>query len=299
MTKIMQVFYGTDCLPYKDKERAVHFPIVGSAFLGASNTTTIRFYVDRIGDYQDTWVANAKLPNGKVGNQILTSGTDTELNEHYVELQLSTFYTQAKGDLYISLNGFAGGVQIVGLDENGEPTSDDSEIVTYTVVGIPTIQATGVIKLAINYATPIIEGDGIEIITLQSLMAEIGTKLSKNSGKYLKVVDNVANINESAYEEYLVSGDIVYSVANKKFYALSGTYPSLVSTEIVLTLSSAEIHTLDASIVNITDELNVSSFGDIYDQNEKSLPTYINELATLLDQFVFQMTSSSMSYYFY
>ena len=36
-SRIMQVFYGNDCLPYKDSARQVHYPIVGSSFIGTNN----------------------------------------------------------------------------------------------------------------------------------------------------------------------------------------------------------------------------------------------------------------------
>lgn len=162
--KIMNVFYGEDLLPYKDSERSVHYPIVGNSFLGASNTTEIRFYIDRIGEINDVWVANSKLPNGKLGNEILKSGYDEELEENYVYLKLSTFYTQAKGDLYISLNAFIGGVVV---EEN-----DD----VYSMTGTPTIQATGSVKIAINYATPLANGDELSQITLQQILAAIRTQ---------------------------------------------------------------------------------------------------------------------------
>ena len=89
-TNVMLVFYGTDCLPYKDKELQVHYPIVGSAFQGASQTTVIKFYIDNIGALDMTWVAVAKLPNGKKGCKVLsTSGTDE--NGSYVQLTLGSW----------------------------------------------------------------------------------------------------------------------------------------------------------------------------------------------------------------
>ena len=54
--KILNVFYGADNLPYKDKERTVHFPIVGNGFQGANNTTQIKFYFSSLGDSNVTWV---------------------------------------------------------------------------------------------------------------------------------------------------------------------------------------------------------------------------------------------------
>lgn len=236
-SKIMQIFYGNDCLPYKDIERVVHYPIVGSAFQGASQTTEIRFYIDEIGGTDATWVALAKLPNGKTGSKILQATYDSVLEEHYVSLSLSSFYTQAKGDLYISLQGYDGGVQ----------QEYDSETEIYSIVGTPVIQATGSVKIAINYATQIVGNDEVETITLQEVLALISTKIDKNSGIYLKVVDLISAINTSAYKDYISNNDIVFTRAGRKFYIVSGSYPSFTYQEISLALSSATIDVLNVS----------------------------------------------------
>ena len=83
-SRILQVFYGNDCLPFKDKERSVHFPIVGNAFLGTNNIQKIRFYVDRIGGALNvTWVATTKLPNGKIIYELLNETQyDDEIGEY-------------------------------------------------------------------------------------------------------------------------------------------------------------------------------------------------------------------------
>lgn len=290
VTKIMNVFYGADCLPYKDVERQVHFPIVGNSFLGASNTTEIRFYIGKIGSEDDTWVANSKLPNGKMGNEILETLYDSELQEWYAKLQFGSFYTQAKGDVFISLNAFDGGVQVVGLDENGQETDDPSEIVNYSITGTPTIQATGVVKIAVNYATPLIDGEEENVVTLASIYAEVGTKLNKNSSHYLKVVNNINQINTATYADYLNADDIVYSKANQTFYSLSKVGGVFVADEIALDLSS-----LVVGILNITDELNVPNFSYIYDGNNVTLVEYIEQTIATAQRQYFTLTSSSMS----
>ena len=91
-SKILQVFYGNDALPYKDKERSVHFPIIGNAFQGDANTNEIRFYTDRLGDSNATYVAVSKLPNGKIGSKVLQTYNDPTLGEHYALLQLDFEY---------------------------------------------------------------------------------------------------------------------------------------------------------------------------------------------------------------
>lgn len=207
-SKIMNIFYGADNLPYKDQPRTVHFPIVGQAFMGASNTTEIRFYTDKIGSIDATYISIAKLPNGKVGTKILTKGYDAQIDENYVSLKLSNFYTQAKGDLYISLNGYEGGVV---LEYNQE-----TEL--YEIYGTPTIQATGSVKIAINYATQYV-GDGTEeTITIQDLMAELGNKLDKNSPYFVKTIDSIENINSDINKPYLSDNQVVYGVAERRFY---------------------------------------------------------------------------------
>ena len=165
--KILQVFYDKNGLPYKDKERTVHYPITSGTFLGASNTTQIRFYYDQLDELNEsTFVAVSKLPNGKIGSEILESEYDSELQENYAILNLSSFYTQYKGDVYISLQGYQGGVK-VEQDENG----------IYQIYGTPTIQATGSIKLSIAYAPTFIGSGQTENITLQRVLAELSTKL--------------------------------------------------------------------------------------------------------------------------
>lgn len=165
--KILQVFYDNNGLPYKDKERSVHYPITPSPFMGASNTTQIRFYYDQLDELDEsTFVAVSKLPNGKNGSEILEKSYDSQLEENYVSLNLSSFYTQYKGDVYISLQGYQGGVR-VEQDENG----------IYQIYGTPTIAATGSICLGIKYAPQFVGSGQTENVTLQRVLAELATKL--------------------------------------------------------------------------------------------------------------------------
>ena len=212
-SKIMLVFYGNDCLPYKDKERQVHYPIVGSAFLGASDTTKIRFYFDRIGNSNTTWVAVAKLPNGKQGSKVLSVSEDSELDENYAELSLDNWFTQAKGDVYIALQGYQGGVQY----------SYDSESGLYEISGTPTIQTTGSVKLAINYA-PIGDSPDYtdEFTTYQEILAALGDKISETNG--IIVVNNMNTIDYDAYD----SGQVLFATTQKAFYKKNGAVFQLV-----------------------------------------------------------------------
>lgn len=201
-TKIVRVFYDIDNLPYKDKECSVHFPVIGSAFLGASNTTKIRFYYSKIGNEDVTWVSVAKLPNGKQGSKVLPKASD-EFGD-YAELQLSNWYTQAKGDVFIALQGYQGGVEVQLVDG------------VYQIVGTPTIQTTGAIKLAINYA-PI--GDSAdyndEFTTYQQILAKFGEKLDVTSG--IVVVDSLSNVVVANYE----NGQMFYEKNSHNIFILS------------------------------------------------------------------------------
>ena len=264
MSKVLQVFYGKDNLPYKDKERQVHFPIVGQSFQGASNTTEIRFYYEQIlsSDIGATWVSIAKLPNGKIGSQVLSENVyDSEVGEHYVKLDLSSFYTQYKGDLYISLQGYRDGVQV----------QYNSETEIYEIVGTPVIEATGSIKLAINYSTQPIGSDIDENITIQELLGAIANKLDKNSHFYIKVVDHILSINSSTYKDYVSSGDVVYSIAGKKLYFIGGSYPSLTYTDITLELLVLMVGTLQVSDAIVNDELRVSKGATFLTLDENGL----------------------------
>lgn len=185
--KILQVFLGADGLPYKDQERTVHFPIVGSGFQGASNTTKIRFYYDELVEQDDTetaWVACAKLPNGKIGSKVLETDYDSTLGEHYALLELDSFYFQYKGDVYISLQGYQGGVQV----------DYDEETELYTIYGTPTIAATGSIKLSVNYATQFVGSGETSNVNFQRILADLGTKLGiRSTSVYVEELPTVGN----------------------------------------------------------------------------------------------------------
>lgn len=185
--KILQVFYGKDGLPYKDKDRQVHFPIAGTGFVGASNTTKIKFYYDELDDTnQTTWVAVSKLPNGKLGSKVLENNLDDELNEHYALLELSEYYTQYKGDVYISLQGYQGGVNL----------DFDEETQQYEIHGTPTIAATGSIKFTNNYAPQFIGSGQTENINFQRILADLGTKLGiRDESEHVEELPAVGNPN--------------------------------------------------------------------------------------------------------
>ena len=223
----MQVFYGNDCLPYKDSARSVHYPIVGNSFVGANNTTQIRFYVRDIGGVNNvTWVAISKLPNGQIGNQVLSSiHLDSELNEYYVALDLSSYYTQLKGDVYISLNGYQGGVQV----------SQDAGTGIYTITGTPIIEATGSIKLAINYSTQLPLGQHFNVSDLQQVLGAMSDKAN-----IVNTVQVVADISQEDFSGYDV-GQLFYCLTNKQYYQATDTSPYYSLAENVGVLGSKDI----------------------------------------------------------
>ena len=203
--KIIYVFYGADLLPYKDKERTVHFPIVGNAFTGASNSTEIRFYVDQMGDLDLTWVANTKLPNGRTGSKVLSGNTDE--NGTYVALELGQWYTQLVGDIYIGLQGYNGSIDY----------TYDSDTGIYTLHGTPTIQATGVLKVHISYSTPFNGDSDIDDNDLQNFIAYI-TEISKRT---FTIFNGISREDISSF----ATGHLFYDIATRQFYEKTTTSP--------------------------------------------------------------------------
>ena len=204
-SRIMRVFYGNDCLPYKNSARTVHYPIVGNSFVGASNIVQIRFYVRDIGGVDDiSWVAMSKLPNGKLGSQILNEIVyDERLDEYYIALDLSSYYTQYKGDVYIALNGYQGDFTLEQDEETG----------IYRVVdGTPYIMVTGSIKVAINYAPQLQPGADIDINNMQLILGLISDKASIRTT--IQVVDNISQADLSGYN----AGQLFYDLYSKQYY---------------------------------------------------------------------------------
>ena len=196
--KVIKVFFDQNGLPYKDRELTTHYPLVGSGFLGASNTTKIRFYFENIGTLSDTYLAVSKLPNGKQGSQLLNIKSSDE-NGQYAELSLSEWYFQAKGDVFIGLKVYRGGVEVEIDDETG-----------FSIVsGDPVIMVTGSIKLAINYA-PI--GDvpdyRDEFTAYNDILALMGEKPD------IEAVPLLVN-----FSDYATWGDLYEYVGTRPFIA--------------------------------------------------------------------------------
>lgn len=168
MSKVLNVFYGADRLPYKDQERQVHYPMVGNSFAGASLVDEIRFYAKDLGTENNVFVGIAKRPDGQRGYQVLTYGYDTELNEPYWTFNVAGWFTEKVGNVFVSLNVYQGGVDIEVDEDSG----------LAIVSGTPIIQATGSVVLSINYAPVMDNGYGaVPTIDVQEALALVGSKV--------------------------------------------------------------------------------------------------------------------------
>ena len=210
MNRIMNVYYGVDSLPYKDKERTIHFPIIGNAFAGSSNYNKIRFYVQEIGGVNAvTWIAITKLPNGRVIYEPLST-IGLEDGENYLELDISSYYTQVKGDIYISLNGCDGDVTIT---EDSETHIQDIE----ATLNQSTIVTTGPIKLPINYAVQRPYGFSFDIDQYQAILNALSDKA--NVFTTIQVISSIASVDPDNFE----IGQLFYSVGSgeNRYYKLA------------------------------------------------------------------------------
>ena len=204
--KIIQVFYGENYLPYKDKSRSVAFPLVGNVMLGSSGVCKVRFYVSEIGDINaNSWVVISKLPNGKILYEVLeTTGHDNDINEDYVDFDISSHYTNIKGAVTISLSAYEGEILLQQDEDTG----------IYEIYGTPLIATTGSISLAINYTVQIINQDAeLSFNELQMLLAYIATK---NNISTAIVVKETRPLNLSDYNE----GQLFFIKADNLFYEL-------------------------------------------------------------------------------
>lgn len=178
-SRIMQVFYGNDLLPYKDSERAVHYPIVGNSFAGSNLTNEIHFYIDRIGGTDGiSWVIVSKLPDGKIGYEPLSTIVhDSLLAEDYLLFSLSSYYTSVKGDLFLALRGYKGTVTFTDTNDDG----------IYEINGDPLIEVTGTIKLAINYSPMINTGTQVLPSDVDRLIAALSNySLRANTMEFVR-----------------------------------------------------------------------------------------------------------------
>lgn len=285
-SKVIRVFYGSDCLPYKDEARTVHFPIVGNAFQNANNTDEIRFYYDQIGGTDTTWIAITKLPNGKLGSKIVQSSYDSDLAENYVTLSLSSFYTQYKGDIFISLQGYQNGVEVEYDEDSG----------IYSISGTPTIRATGSIKLAVNYATGFIGSGEEENVTLQEIFGYLATKLDINAS--VVVLSTITN-DISGYDIgqiFFAKTENAFYVKTENGYELYNGVGVLANGNVLARLNSVEylsfdtLYSLFGSHIFIAHYEGIDYLVHIYEITSNT--TYKASAYDLLNKYYYERTLS-------
>ena len=210
--KIMSIYYGTDKLPYKDEDRQVHYPIAGetNTFVGENNTTKVRFYVDRIGGSNYTWVAKVKKPNGTICSQVLEMD-----NDDYVDVDLSFLYTDQVGQIDLALSGYT--AKDITITENDG---------VYEISGNPIVICTGIIKIIVNYAPLILNmGASVQPSEYQQILALLSTKISY--GVESEKVNELPTTGKANTIYYVKSNasDIVYDVYywNGTSFAYLGT----------------------------------------------------------------------------
>ncbi len=226
--RITQVFYGNDLLPYKDSERSVHYPLVSGTFAGSHNTKEVRFYVRDIGGTNGiSWVVVSKLPNGKIGYEVCSNvQTDSELGEQYLSFDLSAYYTQVKGDLYLALRGYQGQITFEDDDNDG----------VYNISGDPLIEVTGTIKLSINYSPMVNTGTQVLPTDIDRIIAALSNYLLIENG-FVIIEDLDDDISDYSNGQY-------FYVANQKaFYKLNGS--TLTKVEFALPFAYLTTHTAE------------------------------------------------------
>ena len=248
-SRVMQVFYGQDLLPYKDKERTIHYPITGGAIAGANKINVIKFYVDEIGGTETiSWVIVSKLPSGKIGYEPLSDvGTDTELGEKFLYFNLSSYYTQEQGNLFLALRGYQGDITFT-QNANG----------VYEISGDPLIEVTGTIKLPINYSPMLNTGTQVLPTDVDKLIASLS--------EYLKIGNGIVVLaNTSASITSYDNGQLFYVLDSKAFY--KKTSGSLVAYNPFnsLTLNSVSVGTInDLQGINFDEGAKISNQSDYF-----------------------------------
>lgn len=202
LEKIMSIYFGENRLPYKDKDRQIHYPIVGrELFIGENNVTKIRFYVDEIGGNDFVWVAVIKLPNGSKAYKPLEDVSE----DGYVDLDIASIYASQVGEVFISLQGYT-----------SEDVSITQEDEVYYINGNPTILVTGVVKIMANYAPQALNmGGDLTFNQYQLILALLSTKIGYPT-KVVRVnelpeigLDNyiyVVQENETLHNVYIWNG---------------------------------------------------------------------------------------------
>ena len=218
LEKIMSIYYGSNKLPYKDEDRQINYPVLGgNLFIGENNVTTIRFYVDRIGGNEFTWLAVVKLPDGsKVYRQLSQVS-----QEGYVDFDISSVYTSQQGAIFISLQGYT--------SQNTNVTIDDEN---YIINGDPDILVTGVVKVMVNYAPQILNmGTDISYSQYQKILALSTEYFSDDDIKFFTFYEHLAS--EDEVNRYVETYKQLVEQQNKTGLIGSGIISATSTTSIV------------------------------------------------------------------
>ena len=211
--RLMTIYYGVDRLPYKDENRTVHYPIAtsnsgGTLITGENSTTKLYFFVGQIGGSGLQWIANIKKPDGTLLYQLCTNGQSVALSngitDYRVELDISQFYADQVGDLYIGIQGYGGDITII-------PTED-----TYEVDGEPVVLGTGAIKIRVNYSPNVLPRAGVDLeySIEQQILASLGGKADINNTIF--VTPDISGLNTNNFQE----NQMFFDEETRKFYKL-------------------------------------------------------------------------------
>ena len=210
--QITSVFYDANLLPYKDSARTVHYPLVSGTFAGSHNTKEVRFYVRDIGGTNGiSWVVVSKLPNGKIGYEVCSNvQTDSELGEQYLSFDLSAYYTQVKGDLYLALRGYQGQITFEDDDNDG----------VYSISGEPLIEVTGTIKLSINYSPMVNTGTQVLPTDIDRLISALSNYLLIENGIILTTDKSTLDIDDYELSQVFFEYKLTSGVYQGRFYGI-------------------------------------------------------------------------------
>ena len=235
MSKIMRVFYDNAGYPYKDSALSIRYPIIeGGEFVGANNTTDIYFYTTNLGDFY--FVANCKLPNGALVDKLLVAGSD-EFGTYYA-LSLDSELTEQKGHLKVALKGYGGDVNI-------EEETDENDVTIVVISGTPTIVATGIVDIAINYAPLVHHISTLNPDEYSALLGVIGQKLNIIDG--IKVVNTLSEASTSQ------NGQLYYDKQTKDFYRVVNHALVKENLECILVSNSTSGDLTDDQVAMLDD----------------------------------------------
>ena len=281
--QITSVFYDANLLPFKDSERSVHYPLVSGTFAGSHNTKEVRFYVRDIGGTNGiSWVVVSKLPNGKIGYEVCSNvQTDSELGEQYLSFDLSAYYTQVKGDLYLALRGYQGQIEFTDLDEDGNKLAGN----VYRIVGDPLIEVTGTIKLSINYSPMVNTGTQVLPTEIDQLIAALSNYLLIENGIILTNDKSELSLND------LAVGKVVFEYKETSGY-YQGRFYGVGEEQGTKYWEKLRFSQLDTQDINIYGSTKV--WGELRITNNSRIIYGDNQLKFIVNGHTFALSTSGV-----